>query len=226
MNQNTYSMNKSHSLRDKATYNARKKMYSELIKSLPMYEINTIIDVGVTADKEQEASNFFENFFPDSNKITALSNQDASWMEDLYKGLKFIKGNALNMPFKDNTFDLVFSSAVIEHVGCRANQCRLIRECMRISKKYIVITTPNKWYPLELHTATPFIHWLPDNIFRKILRLTGKNFFASENNLNLLDKKTLTKFMCEIGHSDFNINAIRFFCFKSNLLLFIRKDIS
>jgi hypothetical protein len=54
---------------------------------------------------------------PDPDRIIAFSNQDAGWMEDEYKGLKFVKGTALEMPFESERFDRVLSSAVIEHVG-------------------------------------------------------------------------------------------------------------
>jgi len=87
-------------------------------------------------------------------------------MEKEYKGLKFKQGNALSTPFADNSFELVFSSAVIEHVGSLENQNQFIKELVRISKKYVFITTPNRYYPIEFHTILPIIHWLPKKIHR------------------------------------------------------------
>ena len=48
--------------------------------------------------------------------------------------------------------DLVISSAVIEHVGSFDNQRKMIQNMIRLSKKYIVLTTPNKFHPIEFHT--------------------------------------------------------------------------
>jgi ubiquinone/menaquinone biosynthesis C-methylase UbiE len=186
--------------------------------------LDSIIDVGVTADKAQMSSNFFEKLYPMPEKIVTFSDQDASWMENVYKGLKFKQGTALEMPFEDNMFELVFSSAVIEHVGSNQNQSKFIRECHRIAKKYIFITTPNRYYPIELHTALPLIHWLPKNIHRKILTLVGKSFFSLEQNLNLLTKHELKRLCEENGIKKYKILTAKFLGLPSNLLLLIEKQ--
>jgi hypothetical protein len=158
VNVNTYSTANKESIFDKAAYNTRVKIYKVLSHNIDLEKIGSIIDVGVTADKTQISSNFFENLFPMPEKITAFSDQDAGWMENEYKGLKFIRGTALEMPFENNAFELVFSSAVIEHVGSNINQKKFICECYRVAKKHVFITTPNRYYPIELHTAIPLIH--------------------------------------------------------------------
>jgi hypothetical protein len=96
-------------------------MYKILSANVDLEHLVSIIDVGVTADRSLSNSNFFENLYPNPERITAFSDQAANWMEDEYKGLKFRQGTALEMPFEDNTFELVFSSAVIEHVGSVQN---------------------------------------------------------------------------------------------------------
>jgi SAM-dependent methyltransferase len=222
MNTNySYSSNKAQSLSDKAVVLARTKIYRALSLKIPLDRLNSVIDVGVTADREYASSNFFEKLFPYPERITALSDQDASWMTET--GIKFVKGNALDMPFEDGTFDLVFSSAVIEHVGSRANQLQFLKECVRISNKYIFITTPNRWYPMELHTALPFLHWFPANTYRAVLRKIGKEFYSLESNLNLLSANDLKHMMENSACSNFEIGFMRFAGFKSNLLLSIIK---
>ncbi|GBU27452.1 hypothetical protein R84B8_00984 [Treponema sp. R8-4-B8] len=223
VNVDTYSTATKESIFDKAAYNTRVKIYKILSQSIDLEKLDSIIDVGVTADKTQISSNFFENLFPMPEKITAISDQDASWMESEYKGLKFIQGTALEMPFEKNTFDLVFSSAVIEHVGSYINQKKFISECFRVAKKYVFITTPNRYYPVELHTAIPLIHWLPKNIHRKILKIIGKDFFADEANLNLLTKKGLKNICEENGIKKYKIKTAYFLGLPSNLLLIIEK---
>jgi predicted SAM-dependent methyltransferase len=223
VNVNTYSTAMKESLADKAAYNTRVKIYKILSRNIDLEKMGSIIDVGVTADKTQISSNFFENLFPSPEKITAFSDQDAGWMENEYKGLKFIQGTALEMPFKNDTFDLVFSSAVIEHVGSNINQRKFICECYRIAKKYVFITTPNRYYPIELHTAIPLIHWLPKEVHRKILKTIGKGFFAEETNLNLLAKNDLKKLCKENGIKKYKILTAYFLGLPSNLLLVIEK---
>ena len=222
MNENTYSTSEGGSFWDRATLAARKKMYGVLSGKVDMDSISSVLDVGVTADRDNDFSNFFEKLYPYPERITALSDQDASWMAEVYKGLTFVKGNALYMPFADNSFALVFSNAVIEHVGSRKNQAQLIKECIRVSRRYVFITTPNRYYPLELHTGLPFFHWLSANAYRCILRILRKNFFALEENLNLLSRRELNKIAMGVS-KEFQIEHIRFMGFKSNFLLIIDK---
>ncbi|MDR2526524.1 MAG: methyltransferase domain-containing protein [Rickettsiales bacterium] len=219
----TYSTVVKESWADRAAYAARLQIYKILSQNIDLDNLMSIIDVGVTADKTQISSNFFENLYPYPERIVAFSDQDAVWMEDKYKGLKFKRGTALEMPFEDNTFDLVFSSAVIEHLGTSENQNKFIGECLRIAKKYIFITTPNRYYPIELHTALPLIHWLPKSIHRKILKAIGNDFLSLEANLNLLTKKELRMFCKEKEIKKYKLLTAKFLGLSSNLLLLIEK---
>jgi SAM-dependent methyltransferase len=115
--------------------NKRKKMFEILQGLVNFQQINSALDVGVTTDREHKFNNCFENIFPDKYKITAFSNQDAKWMEEEYPGLRFVYGDALNLPFEDESFDLVVCSAVIEHIGNFKRQSALIKECLRVVKK-------------------------------------------------------------------------------------------
>ena len=69
------------------------------------------------------------------------------------------------------------------------SQIKFVKEAFRISKKYVFITTPNRYFPLDLHTAIPIIHWLPKKIHRIILRMIGHKFLSQEKNLNLLKSR-------------------------------------
>jgi ubiquinone/menaquinone biosynthesis C-methylase UbiE len=57
--------------------------------------------------------------------------------------LNFINGDALNLPFKDRTFDAVTSFDVIEHL---VNAQNLLKEINRVLKPHgrFLITTPNR----------------------------------------------------------------------------------
>ena len=213
------------SLMNRISYAKRKEMFSLLQKLADFENLRYVLDAGVTADKSHPESNFFEQFYPYKEHITALSNQDAKFLETEYPGLKFVQGNALNMPFEDNSFDLVFSSAVLEHVGSFENQCKFLNECLRVSKKYVFLTTPNRFYPIEFHTYLPFIHWLPKKIHRKILNLIGQKELAIEDNLNLLSKKSL-KAMPDFCSKNSNFKAqilnVKLFGVPSNWILFVQ----
>jgi len=70
----------------------------------------------------------------------------------------YLIADGCRMPFTDQSFDLVVSNAVIEHVGGEAEQAAFVREHLRVGRHW-VITTPNRWFPVESHTSTVFKHW-------------------------------------------------------------------
>ena len=138
--------------------------------------------------------------------------------------MKFVRGDAREMPFEDCAFDFVFSSAVIEHVGSRECQTAFLKECMRVARKHVFITTPNRWYPLEMHSGLPLLHWLPMPVFRGLLRVFGLKELAQESNLNLLSSRDVRGMCEELGVEEMEIRFMRFFCFRSNILLHVRKS--
>ena len=156
-----------------------------------------VVDVGVTNDRTAD-SNFFEQLYPWPAAITAVGLEDARHLMADHPGLRYVQADGRELPFADGSFDLAFCSAVIEHVGSRQEQRRLLAELLRVAR-IVVLTTPDRSFPLEFHTLTPFLHWLPPGIFRTFLRCTGRPFFAEEAHLNLLDRSSLEGLLAETG---------------------------
>ena len=203
---------------ERLSLNVRKRIFNNVFSNINITSETKVLDIGVTCDHTLD-SNFFEKYYPYKNKITALGQEDASFLEEKYKGLKFVKGDACKLPFSDNEFDIAFCSAVIEHVGNKENQAKLISEASRVAK-IAIITTPNRFYPLEFHTLTPLIHWFPKPIFRLFLKITGRNFFSKEENLNLLFDFELKGMVIKLGFKYKKINQ-KLFGLTSNLVYLI-----
>lgn len=73
---------------------------------------------------------------------------------------EWVAADGRALPFADASFDIVFSNSVIEHVGDAESQGRFAREVERVGRGFWV-QTPNRWFPVEQHLLTPFVHWLP-----------------------------------------------------------------
>jgi predicted SAM-dependent methyltransferase len=81
-------------------------------------------------------------------------------------------GDATSMKeFSDQSFDLVFSNSVIEHLYTFENQVKMADEIRRVGKKYF-IQTPNKYFPVEAHYALPFAQYLPKDLLLFLLTKT------------------------------------------------------
>ena len=221
-----YNINDADSLAIKIANFQRRRMYDRFLRSTGIAAHETLLDVGVTSDQTYASSNYVEAWYPAKNKITAVGIDDAKFLEQLYPGLRFIEANGLNLPFEDASLDVVHSSAVLEHVGSNQNQVRLISECARVARRVAFFTTPNRWFPVEFHTSIPLLHWLPKSYFRALMRRAGREFFADENNLNLMGSQDLRQAAQMALPADmftFEISSATLAGWTSNLLLTVRR---
>ena len=115
--------------------------------------------------------------------------------------------------------DLVISNATIEHVGKFENQIKMMKNIIKLASKNFVISTPNRYHPIDFHTKLPLLHWLPKKIHRKVLNILNLKYFAKEENLNLLSKNDLKSLLEICGIEKYKIFNIRLLGFKSNFIV-------
>jgi ubiquinone/menaquinone biosynthesis C-methylase UbiE len=196
----------------------RRRMYERFLSETKVGVVDKILDVGVSADVTYETSNYLEQWYADKSAITAVGLDDAAHLEQLY-GVRFVRANGLHLPFRDTAFDVVHSSAVLEHVGSLQNQISFVQECCRVARKWVFLTTPNRWFPVEFHTVLPIVHWLPKKAFRALMRATGYSFFAEESNLNLLSVKEVRAISAQVSGFVFAVSSVSLLGWPSNILL-------
>ncbi|MDB5423579.1 MAG: hypothetical protein JWQ29_995 [Phenylobacterium sp.] len=217
-----YNVASSDSLPVKVATYQRRRMFQHFLHATGIAEDDTLLDVGATSERSYESSNYVEAWYPHKAKITAVGIDDASFLEEQYPGMKFVMADGRDLPFKDGEFDVVHSSAVLEHVGSFQHQVDFISECARVARKAVYLTTPNRWFPIEFHTVLPLVHWLPKPWFRSLMAGTGREFFAEESNLNLMGAGDLRR-AAEAALSDkgyrFEVASAALAGWPSNLLL-------
>jgi hypothetical protein len=79
----------------------------------------------------------------------------------------FVKGDACDVGEPSNSFDLVFSNSVIEHVGDARKRAAFAKEARRLAPKYW-IQTPAKSFPIEAHNGMPFWWYYPESVRRSL----------------------------------------------------------
>jgi hypothetical protein len=87
----------------------------------------------------------------------------------LHYNIQAIIGDGCNLVFPNNSYDIVFSNSVIEHVGSYENQKAFASEVRRVGKS-LWIQTPAYECFIEPHYLAPFIHWLPKKWQKKLIR--------------------------------------------------------
>jgi len=90
--------------------------------------------------------------------------------------LSIVKGDGCHLPFSNDAFNLIICLNIIEHIS---NPYLLIKECARCLREggLLYIVYPNKFFPVEAHTAIPFITYLPKHLQNILCKfLTGFEF--------------------------------------------------
>jgi len=164
------------SLFSKLSVISRRRKFELFNRVMMPTEDMRILDVGAEVDPYSTGSLQFIDFYPWKNRISAinLSFEQISAIKQLYPDVDAVVGDACELPWPDNYFDIVYSNAVIEHLGSLEKQERMANEVMRVGKRWFV-TTPNRWYPFEFHLHLPLVTWLPGNAYLWAGRVVAYN---------------------------------------------------
>jgi SAM-dependent methyltransferase len=176
-------------LADAVSLRSRRRKLRLFLEEMRPTDATTVVDVGADEVGFGGAGgqggcathNFFEELYVWPERITAVGLHDGVGFRERYPQVAYVQGDGCALPFSDGEFDLYFSNAVIEHVGDRDRQQAFVQEALRVAGR-VFLTTPNRWFPLEVHTRLPLVHWLPQRAANRAYDLARKPW-AKENHL-------------------------------------------
>jgi len=207
---------------DKIVFKKRLEISNIINNIIKDLQIHDALDIGTTSDDKNASSNIVIKNIKNIDKFKCISDQMVN-SNFFNKKLK----KSITEEFSENELyefssDLVISNATIEHVGGELKQKKMIENIIKLTKKIFIITTPNRFYPIELHTKIPLIHWFPKTTYRMILKFLGLSFYANEENLNLLSANELKK-MLNNQKITYEIKFLKLVFLKSNIIIIGKK---
>jgi len=113
--------------------------YKSLVSLAKLVRPVTVLDVGCGEGfaliklKQAKIGQTFEGI--------DYSDEALKLGKKLYPKLNIKKGDIYHLPYKDNTFDMLVCTEVLEHLTFPE---KAVKELARVAKKYIVISVPNE----------------------------------------------------------------------------------
>jgi SAM-dependent methyltransferase len=189
---------------------SRAQKYDFFMTTLKPLATESILDVGANAVEYSDTDNYLEKHYQYPANITVVSLDDTSSLKTLYPDITLIQADGTKLPFRESQFSIAYSNAVIEHVGDNESQLAFLKELYRVSTRGY-LTTPNRHFPIEVHTRVPLLHLLlPKSLFDRFLRLIGKDWAAGDY-MNLLTKSDIIGLLNDAEIPHYHITHNRFF---------------
>lgn len=207
------------SLGERLTVLARDRIYADFVRICAPRRQDTIIDVGVS-DVVNDAANMMERKYPHPERITAAGLGSGEDFRAAYPRTEYVRiaANA-RLPFADGAFDIATSNAVLEHVGSPAHQEFFVHELTRVAHR-VFISVPNRFFPVEHHTAIPLLHYT-DAGFSAACRLLGKTEWTRPENLILMSRRRLAALVPAGARATIAYTGLRLGPLSSNLFLYV-----
>ena len=147
-----------------------------------------VLDIGVwcSIPEPHPGENWLEKQNYGKGKLIAVGLENMQHFKKKYPHVLCVQANGCALPFADNSIDVAFANAVLEHVP-EAEQQDFVNEISRVTKKFSMLAVPDRFSPLEVHSRIPFLHWLP--FWRNLYRLMGEQYWSSPINLSTIFTK-------------------------------------
>lgn len=116
-----------------------KNFYSSLISLIKPLKVKSILDAG--CGEGFTMKKLEENGIGQKIEGIEYEKDAIAFGKKLFPNLTFKQGSIYELPYQDNSIDLVLCTEVLEHLETPENA---IKEMLRVSKKYLIISVPNE----------------------------------------------------------------------------------
>jgi SAM-dependent methyltransferase len=195
---------------------ARTSIYRAFLSEMRPTATTTILDIGAS-DIETREANILEKNYPYPRNITCGIIGESANLRAAHPEVKIVQlAPGKPLPFPDQSFDVAYSNAVLEHVGGPEQRRFFIAEALRVARA-VFIAVPNRWFPFEHHTGVPLLHYAP-KLFRRALKGTPYDHWSRVENLDFVSAAMLAREWPEGSHSKIGHNGLRLGILSSNVI--------
>ena len=173
----------------------RQKKWERLAEVLLSDSRLTISDVGVWCrfPEPHPAENWLEKQDFTRGNLIAVGLENMEDFKLKYPDVFCVQANGCSLPFKDGAVDYVVANAVLEHVPS-TEQENFVAAMARVARKQAILTVPDRFCPIEIHSRIPLLHWLP--FWRSTFHMVGEQFWSKLENLSsIFSKSTLNRLL-------------------------------
>lgn len=155
----------------------RKDKFVKTAESFLTTPPRSILDLG--GGQGGALTAFRKEFGADRSVLLDIDDEwvELAWLRD--PETEVVRGDATRMPFREGSFDLLFTQATLEHI---ADWKTAVAEMCRVSEEGLLCYNPNGRFPYDMgHLDAPFVTWLPKgpaaHVARAyhLLRRTGRS---------------------------------------------------
>jgi len=148
----------------------------------------------------------FEPLYSKSAEVVIVNVAVVNVPGTLQVKVQTVMADGCSLPFRNASFDWVFSNAVIEHVGGGTRQSLFAQEIRRVARRGYFVATPDLYFPIDPHTYLPFYQFLPDALQRRVIPFCP-GFLQRHEEIHMLSARSLRSLFpdARVGRTGFRL---------------------
>lgn len=185
--QNATAMNRLFATLHRKSRVKKYRMFEQLLRPTPEMRILNVGAAGTEIGIEEQ----LETYYPHLSRIVGggISQRDTEGYLASFPQVQAVVFDGCALPFADQSIDIVYSGAVLEHLPGPEYARKFAAEIQRVGRGWFV-TTPNFWSPIDVHYHLPLVQFLPEETQRWLVTRLGKTPYPC---LHIFSKRELRK---------------------------------